>query len=141
MTTICYNHKDKEIAADGRVTRGSLICTDTKNKIVKRNDGLIFAYAGSSSDIEDCINRYPDRPSKEVNCYGFMVKDGVAHWVSYSDGVVLTSVLDHNESCGSGQDHALTAMDMGLSAKDALKMAMKRDSSTGGRIRVFKVGD
>jgi len=40
---------------------------------------------------------------------------------------------------GSGQDHALTAMDCGLSAKEAIKMAAKRDVNTGGRVRTFKI--
>lgn len=39
---------------------------------------------------------------------------------------------------GSGAKHALTAMDLGLDAKEAVKMAMKRDIYTGGRIRTFR---
>jgi hypothetical protein len=40
---------------------------------------------------------------------------------------------------GTGTDHAITAMDCGLSAREAVKMAMKRDTGTGGRIRTYKV--
>jgi hypothetical protein len=40
---------------------------------------------------------------------------------------------------GSGSDHAYTAMDCGLSAKEAIKKAVYRDTSTGGRVRTFRV--
>ena len=40
---------------------------------------------------------------------------------------------------GSGADHAFTAMDCGCSAKEAVQMAVKRDTCTGGRIRSFKL--
>ncbi len=40
---------------------------------------------------------------------------------------------------GSGGCYALTAMDMGATAKEAVKMAMKRDTGTGGRVRTYKL--
>lgn len=35
---------------------------------------------------------------------------------------------------GSGAHHAITAMDCGRSARQAVQMAMKRDPNTGGRV-------
>jgi len=40
---------------------------------------------------------------------------------------------------GSGGIIALTAMDIGWSAKKALKLAMKKDCFTGGKIMVYKL--
>ena len=40
---------------------------------------------------------------------------------------------------GSGADHGLTAMDCGLSAKEAVKKAAYRDLGTGGKIRTYKL--
>lgn len=40
---------------------------------------------------------------------------------------------------GSGMYYALTAMDCGCSAEEAVKMAAKRDVNTGGEIRIFKI--
>tara|TARA_R110000796_G_scaffold143647_3_gene260326 strand:- start:411 stop:617 length:207 start_codon:yes stop_codon:yes gene_type:complete len=40
---------------------------------------------------------------------------------------------------GSGADHAYTAMDCGLSAKEAVKKAAYRDCGTGGRIRSYTI--
>ena len=40
---------------------------------------------------------------------------------------------------GTGQDHALTAMDCGLSAKEAVKMAAKRDTGTNSRVSTYTI--
>ena len=45
---------------------------------------------------------------------------------------------ERHAAVGSGSDHALTAMDMGATAEEAVKMAMKRDVMTGGRIRLYR---
>ena len=138
MTTIAYNHKDKEIAFDSRITRGQSIVRDDANKARVNNKG-VFIFAGTSADCVLVTNEYPNTPEKEVNCYGFSIVKGVVNWVSFDDNGINIKEIDYNEAAGSGQDHALTAMDLGLSAKDAVKMAIKRDNGSGGKIRVFKV--
>lgn len=138
MTTIAYNHKDKEIAFDSRLTRGSTIASDNYNKAIKKS-GLTFILAGSTSDCDLVASMYPDRLTREVDCYGFLIDSGVVYWVSSDDLEIKILELSYNEAAGSGQDHALTAMDLGLSAKDSVKMSAKRDSNTGGKIRVIKV--
>jgi ATP-dependent protease HslVU (ClpYQ) peptidase subunit len=40
---------------------------------------------------------------------------------------------------GSGGVHAITAMDCGKSAAQAVQMAMKRDSATGGRVHTHRL--
>jgi ATP-dependent protease HslVU (ClpYQ) peptidase subunit len=43
------------------------------------------------------------------------------------------------DAIGSGEEYAIGAMDAGLSAKDAVKIACNRDIYSGGRIRTFKI--
>lgn len=45
------------------------------------------------------------------------------------------------DAIGSGAAYALAAMDMGASAEDAVRAAMKRDIYTGGKVRAMKVCD
>ena len=138
MTTIAYNHKDKEIAFDSRTTRGDTIVRDNANKAITNSKGT-FIFAGSSADCAIVASEYPNTPEKTVNSYGFAIVKGVVNWISFNDDGINIQEINYNESAGSGQDHALTAMDLGLSAKDAVKMAIKRDNGSGGKIRVFKV--
>ncbi|MNJ79145.1 hypothetical protein D3C77_770710 [compost metagenome] len=44
------------------------------------------------------------------------------------------------DAIGSGAPYALAAMDMGASAEDAVRAAMKRDIYTGGKIRTLRIG-
>ena len=43
--------------------------------------------------------------------------------------------LSNPDAIGSGSAYAIAAMDMGASAEDAVRAAMKRDIYTGGTIR------
>lgn len=138
MTTIAYNHKDKEIAVDSRITRGDFIVTDKANKAIKNDNGL-FILSGLTADCELVAQCFPNEPPREVNCYGFAISDEFVYWLTFNDGVLMLTKCNYSEAAGSGQDHAITAMDLGCSAKDAVKMAAKRDQNTGGKIRVYKV--
>lgn len=44
-------------------------------------------------------------------------------------------MLDRTDAIGNGSPFALTAMDMGSAAAEAVEMAKKRDTSTGGQVR------
>ncbi len=51
----------------------------------------------------------------------------------------LTECTEDYYAIGSGAPHAITAMDCGKSARQAVQMAMKRDSGTGGRIVTMRL--
>ena len=138
MTTVVYNHKDKEIAIDSRITRGGFIVSDDATKAVKNSNGF-FALSGMTADCQLVAECFPNEPNREVDCYGFVASDSCVYWLSFSDGQMILTKCNYNEAAGSGQDHAITALDLGLSAKDAVKMAIKRDPCTGGKVRVYKV--
>jgi hypothetical protein len=50
-------------------------------------------------------------------------------------------VTEEYYAIGSGAAHAITAMDCGKSARQAVQMSMKRDPSTGGRIVSMRLHD
>jgi 20S proteasome alpha/beta subunit len=49
MTTIVYDHKNKQIACDSRATSGSLIVSDNLKKYIKK-DGIIYFLCGKQGE-------------------------------------------------------------------------------------------
>jgi len=137
MTTIVYNHEDKEIAYDSRLIRGGMIATDDDEKAITNESG-VFLMAGKTADVELVAKCYPEAPTREVDCYGFLIANGSVLWVA-DGGAEGALIQDYNEAAGSGECHAISAMDMGATAKEAVEMAARRDIYTGGKIRVIKV--
>jgi hypothetical protein len=140
MTTIAY--KDGIIAYDGRATTGSgTIVYDDFDKCVER-DGVRFVFCGNTSGINKLVDAYFGDPQTSVGAYALVVLGGEVWYVSHDDeeGIEKSQVLtDRPYAIGSGSDHAYTAMDMGASAYQAVEMAMKRDSCTGGKIRTLTI--
>jgi ATP-dependent protease HslVU (ClpYQ) peptidase subunit len=146
VTTICY--KDNEIAFDSRCTAGDRIVDNNYNK--KRSiEGYHFFCAGSTLDIEKLIAAVFDQefdlhPKREGNlqAVAFLVSpDSQDYKCGYVDDELILMPLD-GRSCdaiGSGEEYAIGAMDAGLSAKDAVKIACNRDIYSGGRIRTFRI--
>lgn len=138
MTTIAY--KDGVIAWDSRLSRGGTILTDNYNKRYKVKDGWAV-FSGDTSTIKEYVSEYPSPPKCGGEFNGMVVKENELRSVAFVDGILYFEIWDGSipVAYGSGQDHAFTAMDMGATAKEAVKMAMKRDKATGGRIRSMKV--
>jgi len=138
MTTIAYNHKDKQIAVDSRVSSGTLINTDKYNKAYKIGDCLVIL-AGSLSDIGTFVSEFP-KIQTAVDCVGFCIDNKLVYNISVDEqGKLHKSLVKFNDAEGSGYAFAIAAMDFGKSAKDAIKYATTRDIGTGGRIRVYNV--
>jgi len=142
MTTIVY--KDGIIAYDSRSSQGSYIADDDHEKRTSYG-GREYFLTGAVSDHHHMIdadhgNFKGAAGSVEV---GAFIWDGARLWeAGFEDGKEFWKAprrLDRCYALGSGTHHAITAMDCGLSAVDAVKMAMKRDSGTGGKIRMFKI--
>lgn len=140
MTTIAYNHKDKEVAVESRTTSGGVVINDKANKSIKNNKGL-WVMAGKPCDYHILIELgHNDSVEVLPDCQGFLITDGKCFFVSVNDqGYCKHDEMTENFTIGSGGDFALSAMDFGCSAKDAVKYAMTRDVYSGGRVRVFKV--
>lgn len=140
MTTIAY--KDGVIAYDSRQTRSGTIVADNaiKRQVV---EGVSFFLSGAVCDAPALIAAYFGTPSPvPVECSGFAVDGGKLLMVGCDDKTgIWRQELDpaNPDAIGSGSAYALAAMDMGASAVEAVRAAMKRDIYTGGRIRTYRI--
>ena len=135
MTTIAY--KDGVIAYDGRQTRNDRIVSDSAPKC-QVVDGVSFFLSGAVCDEKALIAAYFGTSSPApVECSGFVVDGGKLMMVGHDDktGIWKQELeLSNPEAIGSGAAYALAAMDMGASAEEAVRAAMKRDIYTGGKV-------
>lgn len=141
MTTIV--HYKGEIACDSRITARGAIQTDKAQKRFV-SDGYQFFLAGSCSDWPKFIDAFITGANHgDLECGAFVVfpDKRVVRSATNADGSVWMNELIYDEpaALGSGSDHAITAIDCGKTVREAVKMAAKRDSATGGLIRVYKV--
>ncbi len=139
MTTIAY--KDGVIAYDSRFTANGTIIYDDGEKMRER-EGIAFFGAGASSEINELIGAYfGEEVRGACGASAIVVRDGELTLIGHDEGKLWLSpiLLDRPYAIGSGSDHALTAMDMGSSAYEAIQMASKRDVWTGGKIRTYTV--
>lgn len=140
MTTIAY--KDGVIAYDSRKCAGSVIYDNDFEKCIERS-GIYFWFTGCTSDIDDLINVYfGAEPRKNIECTILVWDSETLHTCSVDENACFWREplsLYKPHAMGSGSSHAWTAMDMGASAAQAVEMAMKRDTYTGGRVRTFKI--
>ena len=139
MTTIAY--KDGVIAYDSRQTRNSAIVSDNAPKC-QVVDGVSFFLSGAVCDEKALIAAYFGTASPvPVECSGYVVDGGKLMMVGHDDktGIWKQELeLSNPDAIGSGAAYAVAAMDMGASAEDAVKAAMKRDIYTGGEVRLFR---
>ena len=141
MTTIAY--KDGIVACDGRITSGSLIEDDDREKMIER-EGVRFFLTGATADYDKLIDAYlGDRvvPHGVYAC-SLVFRNGLLTCVGVDEELRVWEApvpLDKPYAMGSGRTYALTAMDMGATAYQAVEMAAKRDTCTGGTIRTYEV--
>jgi len=140
MTTIVYNHKDKQIAVDSRLVNHGLAKSDSFDKTIENEYGL-WIFSGNASDMKDlCVLKHNDEASTIPNCTAFLISDGKCFEVQVNDsGICEHFEITFNEAKGSGSELALAAMDFGKSAKEAVEYAITRDIYSGGEVRVFDV--
>lgn len=147
MTTIAY--KEGIIAYDGRAALGDgTIFTDNKDKH-EESRGVHYFYAGEIHLLKHITGWWEDReyvpnlPERVRIGRAFILDtDKTLYTIVFEPPIGLIAYkIDPKQiwAIGSGCDHALTAMDMGATAKEAVKMAMLRDTGTGGKIRTFKI--
>lgn len=138
MTTMAYD--GRYIAIDSRITCGSWISTDDFDKTVETDEWVVF-WTGDLDKKEDFIlaflnNGKVNEPAK-TSLFAFNKKSEKLFDVFSQECVILKSPITFKDSRGSGSSHAITAMDFGAGAIDAVKAAMKRCNCTGGTIRCF----
>ena len=140
MTTIVYDHKNKQIACDSRATTASYVTSDNVNKFITVNDEIWF-FAGSLADIDLFMSEF--EPNKEasnhLDCQAFVVSGGSGKSVWISNGVYKTEPLWVNDAFGSGGWHGQISMDFGCTAKEAVEYAITKDCHSGGKVHVYDI--
>lgn len=137
MTTVVYNHEQKEIGIDSRVTT-HIIESDNYAKRIDAN-GISFFLCGEVAGIEMIVRCYPNKLEFETNANGFVLKNGVVTYL-YTSGLEIREVSQQNSlAVGSGGDFALAALDFGKTTREAIKYATTRDPFSGGKIKVYKI--
>ena len=146
MTTIAIDALGN-IAADGRSTCGDQIARDDIDKLIVAH-GRIYALAGPGSLVFPLIAWHNDGadPTKLPVCkdYGWTLvvqqSDGL---FCYSDRVPYGLANEYKTpvAFGSGRDYALGAMLAGKSAREAVEIACKVDTGSGGKITSMNIAD
>lgn len=141
MTTICY--RDGQMAADTLTCFNSTILGYT-DKIERLPDGSLIGACGTGALCRAVIEWFKagrpkdDKPVIVPNCnFTALVvsPDGsMALWhEDFQPGPFRAEFV----SIGSGADFADGAMAMGASAEQAVRIAMTRDTATGGDVTVL----
>lgn len=138
MTTIATD--GVTLAADGRTTAGNEIVTDSAVKLHRLPDGSVLGESGactaSITAIEELASAMvEDRAPKFAKGEYTLLRlkpngKAVVYWNELTPVDVPTPY-----ALGSGGEFARGAMAMGASAAEAVRIATKLDSKSGGRVR------
>lgn len=141
MTTVVYHKPSNTIAYDSRVTAGNVIESDDYEKMIECERGHKWFVSGCLHDNEWFVNSFSEHEEAEhdLDIYAMVVIDGQAYEAYVHDGFYKLCKLKFSTAIGSGRYWAIAALDQGKKAKDCVKYASTRDSSTGGRIREYKL--
>lgn len=146
MTTVAY--KDGVIAYDSRVTASNGVIVDDNFNKMHKEGGLIFFYCGSPADLEDFIKSFIDwkvcRDTElDIEAVVYDCESNMLYRSSIDPDTKAPFKfkyrLDNHYAMGTGSRFALAFMDTGMSAYEAIKATVKRDSYTGGIIKTFKL--
>jgi hypothetical protein len=141
MTTIATD--GKSMAGDGMAKDHCETIVDMKRqKVYRLSDGRIVGGAGNSFDLiawRDWLEagKSADCPIVSDQFAGLILTpDGAVYWVDHK-GRELP--IPPPCAVGSGQDVALGAMDFGAAPGEAVAIASRRDSHTGGKVSVINL--
>lgn len=134
ITTIAY--RGGILAGDTRVTIGDNIVTDKQRKVWKTKDGYLLGAAGKVEDMERlrrvvrkgvAVDATLDISALLISPEGKVMLFEGNTWVTQKGAKYY--------AIGSGHDVALAAMDAGADAVKAVKIAIKRDTGSGGHVK------
>ena len=147
MTTIVYDHKNKAIAIDSRVTSAGQIMDDSAVKFIFKPDDSVWFYSGRPIDMRAAMNIFDSyenqcikAPKNRIEFSSFIAFAGCAYYCYYSSSnEYVMEKATHNDGFGSGGIYALCAVNMGKSADEAVEFAKSMDIYSGGKVHVFSV--
>jgi hypothetical protein len=143
MTTIVYDHKNRQIAIDSQSTSAGIAINMDAKKWHYRGADLFFI-CGKNSDIDMLIDYAVGNASAHKDflpdASAILVSNGLVYLCEVNNnGVCDKTKLEHSMCIGSGDRLGLAALDFGKSAKEAVEYAATRDIYTGGRVHVFNL--
>lgn len=140
MTSIAFD--GSTLAADSLITDGSMRA-GYMNKIIKLLNGGYVTGCGSAHGaqlVADWMNGLREAPSdKQMEDITVLHIDiNGKGW--FYDGTVSAAIpAGKKDAAGSGAPYAKVAMEMGASAEQAVRQAMKFDVFSGGKINVVQI--
>lgn len=139
MSTIAC---DGEIlAADTQMSSDYIDAIEFK-KIFKVEDGFYAGFAGECRVIVAVVEwlRGGDRPDvdKDADLTALLIRNGSGYTMEAPFFKEYPIALP--AAAGSGSVFAIGAMDAGASAREAVEIAIRRDLSTGGKVRWMRIG-
>lgn len=141
MTTIAV--ADRSMAGDGRSRTGNNIVLDEdKVKVRRLKDGRLLGHAGTAFDtdvLEEWLNDGADLAAvpafdEEHFLALLLYPDGTARALNHL-GRTCPAALP--TAIGTGEEIALGAMAAGASAEEAVRIACRLDSGSGGLVTVL----
>jgi ATP-dependent protease HslVU (ClpYQ) peptidase subunit len=139
MTTVIYNHKEKQIACDSRLSGGTLIVSDTIEKFKSNKKGMWF-FVGAKSDESQMMElEHNDKPEVKPDCTALLVRNKKCYLVTFNGDFCSISENEYNHSIGSGGEFALAALDFHATTIGAVEYAITKDSASGGKVHVYDI--
>lgn len=154
MTTIVC--KDGVMCSDSQVTRGDMI-DNTDTKKIYEVEGCLVGISGSlvgamkfvdwfreSIEYNSAIENFPivkipppeDLVNKDFHCLVMYPNKEVYEFFGTDE---VSQVTTPYCAVGSGMIYALPALDAGVSAQEAVQIAIGRDVFSGGMVQTFEV--
>ena len=135
MTTIAYD--GRYIAVDSRISSNGHVASDSYEKFSEYDEWILF-WSGATHQKDLYMNTFIAKgellDDPKVWLTAFNKKTKYVYSVYVEDKKFLMDRLEWADGQGSGSCYAIGAMDAGKSAVEAVKIAMKRDCATGGKI-------
>ena len=147
MTTIAY--KDGILATDSRITKDGYISSDETVKLWDLREKELFylhdrllaiALAGSVSHFDWFLiyiqqSDFPTAEYKNHEVAGLIVGEKAVYEIEKEQPYLVHYPLNARLAVGSGDHYAISAMNLGKTAIQAVKHAMKFDTCTGGPVQ------
>lgn len=144
MTTVAY--RDGILAADSRVTVKDVIDSDNDKKIYRLRDGSVYGMSGDYvgglkllSHLKFAVKqKHLVLPTPQVKgVKAILISPEKVLW--YFEQGLWEKLKHPYYAVGSGGKFATAAMDAGADAITAVKIGIKRDVYSGGRVRWLEV--
>lgn len=140
MTTLVYDHYQKVVAYDSRHIKDEcIIISDELDKLRVINDHK-FLGCGKTGDINLLIKAYLNQAIPETDTLKaviWSIEKNLVRRIGFCDGSLWVNTLEYSATDGSGSDFALSALDHGCTAEQAVEYAIKRDPFSGGKVRTI----